>query len=959
MNDIGRWIEQLTVAVDAAEVESLLESRPDLQRAEVVERLSATFLRVATADVERASRLAEATSWLAQKLDDERSRATSAKLAGHVSFLRGRFEEALGRYHVAVTGFLQVGDEVAAAETRMSSLTALAYLGRYADAEHAIEQVEMVFRNRNDLLGLARLDTNAGNILHRQDRHAEALQLYRRALARFRDEGDAQDVAAALFNIAVCEIGLGAFDQAEATYGQLIEHCRSNTMPLVEVKADYNIAYLHFLRGDYARAIRLYQLTRTRCIAIGETYHRALCDLDQAEIFLELSMSRDARRLAHLAFADFKQLSMGYESAKALVFVAVAESQMQRLVTGLELLDRARGTFEAEHNQVWQSLVDLHSAAIMCEHGRLIEAEGLARSVLGFFDSAHRPAQAVEAEIVLSRTLHRGGRSEEARRYSAAALDHLSDLSIPALEMQSLVCLGRAEESLGRLQQAFDAFTAARGVLERLRTHIRAEHVALGFHNDKADIHQALVSLTLSAPPTGRRAESVLVLMEEAKSLRMADLLAFHVSTLQASQPTHSTLVGRIRQLRERLNWYDHQIRLEELQNHVLQPERLARMRDESREVESRFLLTLSELRRNDEELGWLHGGGCLDAEVIRSAVPRGQAMIEYFEARGQLSVCVVCDGETHAMTLAASSVIREEQRLLQFQLSKLELGPEWASVTSGDLEAAARVHLHRLYNLLIAPIRPLVDHVEELVFIPDGSLFHLPFHALHDGLDYVCSRWVVSFAPSASVYALSLQRKWAGCRRSLVLGLSGHRSSLVADEVEEVARALHEVTVQTGGDVTMKDLEASGRGFGRLHIASSGITRRDNPMFSAIPIANTMLTMFDLYQLDLDYDLVAVTGCGPGLGFLSSGDELLGLTRGLLYAGARTTLVSLWDARGPHMAGLLGAFYHHLDQDPRPAHALTAAIRETRRHAPHPFHWASLAVVGATGCPCSPDPSE
>ncbi len=57
--------------------------------------------------------------------------------------------------------------------------------------------------------------------------------------------------------------------------------------------------------------------------------------------------------------------------------------------------------------------------------------------------------------------------------------------------------------------------------------------------------------------------------------------------------------------------------------------------------------------------------------------------------------------------------------------------------------------------------------------------------------------------------------------------------------------------------------------------------------MFSSISLGTSDLSLFDLYQLSLPSELVTLSGCGTGLNVVVGGDELLGLKRGLLYAGA------------------------------------------------------------------------
>ena len=64
--------------------------------------------------------------------------------------------------------------------------------------------------------------------------------------------------------------------------------------------------------------------------------------------------------------------------------------------------------------------------------------------------------------------------------------------------------------------------------------------------------------------------------------------------------------------------------------------------------------------------------------------------------------------------------------------------------------------------------------------------------------------------------------------------------------------------------------------------------------MFSSVRLADSHLNMYDLYQFELPVELFTLSGCGTGLSVVAGGDELLGLMRGLLYAGAESLLLDL-----------------------------------------------------------------
>lgn len=117
--------------------------------------------------------------------------------------------------------------------------------------------------------------------------------------------------------------------------------------------------------------------------------------------------------------------------------------------------------------------------------------------------------------------------------------------------------------------------------------------------------------------------------------------------------------------------------------------------------------------------------------------------------------------------------------------------------------------------------------------------------------------------------------------------------------------------------------------------------------MFSGIRLGGSYLSLYDLYQLNLSADLVALSGCATGLNVVAAGDELLGLIRGLLSAGAKSLLLSLWDVHDRSTAELMTAFYRRLQGGARKASALQGAMLELREQYPHPYYWAAFILVG------------
>lgn len=117
--------------------------------------------------------------------------------------------------------------------------------------------------------------------------------------------------------------------------------------------------------------------------------------------------------------------------------------------------------------------------------------------------------------------------------------------------------------------------------------------------------------------------------------------------------------------------------------------------------------------------------------------------------------------------------------------------------------------------------------------------------------------------------------------------------------------------------------------------------------MFSSIRLAGSYLSLYDLYQLKLPAELVVLSGCATGLNVVTAGDELMGMVRGLLQAGAQSLVLSLWDVHDRSTAEFMTTFYRRFQSGSTKAEALQGAMTDLREKYPHPYHWAPFVLIG------------
>src|ERR1700723_2197584 len=308
---------QLAQLDDEPARRKFLTRHRSLLRGEVVERLAQRVVERVRVDTREAVHLAEAAVLIGTKLRNKESLALGLRAKANALYACGNNAAAVEHHEKAVELYELVKNEKEAARTLSSSIQPLILLGEYDKAFKAVDRAREIFTRHNDAWRLARLGINLGNIFHRQDRFDEAIHQYEGAYEGLLPYKDAEGIAVVLSNMAMCLISLNDFPRSLDCYQKAREACERFGMPLLRDQADYNIAYLYYFRGEYSRAIEMLLATRRACEANGDAYHVALCYMDLSEIYLELTLSEEARQRAREGCLRFKKLGMGYEAAKS------------------------------------------------------------------------------------------------------------------------------------------------------------------------------------------------------------------------------------------------------------------------------------------------------------------------------------------------------------------------------------------------------------------------------------------------------------------------------------------------------------------------------------------------------------------------------------------------------------------------------------------------------------------
>jgi CHAT domain-containing protein len=200
--------------------------------------------------------------------------------------------------------------------------------------------------------------------------------------------------------------------------------------------------------------------------------------------------------------------------------------------------------------------------------------------------------------------------------------------------------------------------------------------------------------------------------------------------------------------------------------------------------------------------------------------------------------------------------------------------------------------------------------------------------------------------APSARI-ALHCPPPLAGPpQRVLALGDARHLQH-AEPEARAVAALFAQGDAATGALASLQTLRSQAGHADVLHLACHAVFRQDNPMFSALQLADGPLTAEQIEGLRLRAGLVVLSACESGLAGAQRGDELVGLVRAFTIAGAARVLATLWPVDDQVTARFMGDFYRALCAGGTPAAALHQAQRAVRHDHPHPFFWAAFTLHG------------
>jgi CHAT domain-containing protein len=257
------------------------------------------------------------------------------------------------------------------------------------------------------------------------------------------------------------------------------------------------------------------------------------------------------------------------------------------------------------------------------------------------------------------------------------------------------------------------------------------------------------------------------------------------------------------------------------------------------------------------------------------------------------------------------------------------------------------------LYLYLVEPVRAHI-HSDRLVIVPHETLQYVPFQVFRNPADgrYLGERYQLTYAPSASV--LLQMKRPAGGAGGRLLAVADPGIDSGVDEVEAIAQEFPRHKVVLGTLASEHEVKAWAGDYDVIHLSVHGEFEAKEPMLSHLLLApgagdDGQLTAAEMFGLPFRGNpLVVLSACETGRVQATHGNEILGMVRALLYAGAGSLVLSNWEVEAGATALWMQTFYAAARSKPLPEAARVALTTvKARPEYAHPYYWSAFSVIG------------
>jgi len=867
----------------------------------------------------------------------------------------------------------------------LSFMTVLAHDGYAAtlidagELEKADEQLAQASAVGGLLGGL--LDTpiakHLGKLRERQWRLEEARENYLKALnagptIRALSAGEATEEVSVLARLAELELLCGRLDEALAWNDRALKLVHDLNQPKREAGILEERADLLQSAGRFDAAIALYEEILKLPATQDDLWRQASIESSLGNLHMNQGTYGTSARHIEKAIGLYQRLEQPYVEAPLWILLAEVDLQLGMQDNATEALDSARALAKKSGFKLAAAMVNVLVAArkVMVGQGSVAALDEAIDALLRVRETRDLPLIANVMSMVRT-SIHMGNGMQVTPGSiptSAAPLLQSMPLILQGKILFDRGDLGRARalwaQGLatnpnpdlraglhgligssywveGKRGEAIQHFSKAADALDVSVENVKVEEMLAGYLGGDRRVYYGLLIDMLVKEGRWREAFAQ---AERARARAFLQLVGNH--RFNAEQSADPRLVREAEVLRTEIA--AHERKASEVSGNAAM-----QLRADLDRARQRYKTLLTRVKSTNPEYEALTNVQPLGVEEAQKELPADTTLISYFVTFNSVHAWVVDREDAHYTLLPLD---RDGLRKIVCWADTFASRPNARGVRifmPCDGAATAEDAFDQLISPLLATVRQ-----HKLVLLPHGVLHYVPFAALRKRANghVLIDDFTLTYAPSASALRFLRAKESPVDGEALVLGdpdTSLPKLPGAAQEATAVARLLH-TTPHLGADAREELLHDLRGKIDLVHLAAHGVYEPANPLFSRIALASGgtdegNLTVQDiLSSVDLTgVNLVVLSACQSAVGARTGGDEVMGLTRALLYAGTPGVISTLWNIDDAASAGLMNEFYRRFTAGESAAEALRHAQLAVKEHYADPKYWAAFTLTG------------
>lgn len=764
----------------------------------------------------------------------------------------------------------------------------------------------------------------------------EAAAAYNKSLALLKGRRDATGEATALNNLGLIYVSRGDLERALNYFERALTLAKSGDDPKLAAYATNNIGTVYYRRGEPLKALRHFEDALAIARHNSDKRLKAAVLSSMADAYFLINSREYALNLLKENAATFKEIEEPAYESEALISLADVYATLGRYRDALDVLSpvlesRRRAEDPGRQGYVLREIGAVY--ALMGDRGKALAHYAEALSKL---EAAGDEVGKVELYAAMGALSASSADYQKAEELLAKGLALARTGGLRQSESMILTALGSSREKQGLTAQAESFYDQAIAVSESLRSSARIEELKVGV----GDIVAAVLSPAILLKVKLGKWTEAFALAERARARTFLDQMNnVHIDIQKGGDPE---LANQEQSLRFEMGALEEKLIKERRENP--QSEAAALMAASLKEKEDTYTTVLLRLKASNPKYAELHSYLPRQLDETKRLLGPKTTMVSYFVTADKTLAFVISSNSFQAVDIPVKET--------DFRAA-IEWFRGFPSLRDPQPES-----LKQLHDWLIAPIRHFIK-TDELVIVPHGILHYVPFAALTDGNHYFGNKHAISLLPSASI--LQSIRRRVGPSGSRVLAVSQSLAEgqpalrYVDKEAADVARLYHTQPLPTGRS-TKAEFMKRAPAHHTVHIAAHAELNTNSPLFSRILLSpdgddSGAIEVRQVFGMDLARtNLVVLSACQTQLGAQSKGDDVVGLNRAFMYAGASSVIASLWTVDDEATSLLMKVFYGQLKRGVSKAAALQAAQAATRKKYPHPYYWAAFVLTGDPG---------